>query len=231
MKLIKNLLFLTFSLACFAGCGTMATVPYSFTENNGKTAEITFETNLNKSGGAKGIMWGGKSKKSIQLISIEDNEIPLPERGTVWNPVLLPADKPLILIVNIFYYYEPDKPDYSDKKRSTYSTGTLLDIILTPALIIDDIISVGNTIIYLITTPGWRNMDIIFNCPPLEAGKNYRLEYRGNWLVKRRLVLRDTSTKKIIYEQEVKENWNVGGKGNWQGEEENWQSNRRIYED
>ena len=218
MKVIKVLLFLIITLVCFAGCGTMATVPYSFSENSNGTAEITFKTNLNKTGGAKGIGLGEESKKSIQLISVEGDEILLPERRKVWNPVSLPAEKPLILIVNIFYYYSPDK------KGSSHGTGTLADIFLAPAIIVADIASEADALAYNINAKGWRNMDVILNCPPLEVGKKYRLEYIGGWLQKQRLVLTDTSTKKIIYEQVVKENWQAGGKGNWQGEKENLQS-------
>jgi len=218
MKIIKALLFLIITLICFAGCGTMANVPYSFTENSNGIAEMTFQTNLNKSGGAKGIGLGEESKKSIQLISIEGKEIPLPERRKVWNPVSLPTERPLTLIVNIFYYYSPDK------KGSSHGTGTLADVFLAPAIIAADIASEANALAYNINATGWRNMDVILNCPPLETGKKYRLEYIKGWLQKPRLVLKDISTKKIIYEQEVNENWQVGGKGNWQGESQNLQS-------
>jgi len=217
MKIIKVLLFLIITLVCFAGCGSMATVPYSFTENSNGTAEIIFQTNLNKSGGAKGSFQtilnksrGAKvSKKSIQLISVEGEEIPLPERRKVWNPVSLPAERDLTLIVNIFYYYE----------AGSHGTDTLADIVLAPVIIAADTVSAA-------VANGWRNMDVIVNCPPLEAGKKYRLEYIERWLQKPRLILTDISAKKIIYEQEVKENWQKGGKGNWQGEKENKQSKK-----
>lgn len=219
MRLIKILSFLIIASACFTGCGAMATVPYSFTKNGNATAEIIFETNLDEFGGAEGIGLGEESKISIQLIAIEGEEIPLPERRTVWNPVSLPAERHLTLITNIFYYYRPDK------KGSSHGTGTLLDIVLAPVIIAADIASEIDAISYNINEKGWRNMDVIFNCPPLEAGKNYRLEYIDeSWSQKPRLVLIDTSAKKIVYEQEVVENWQVGGKGNWEGEKENFQS-------
>jgi hypothetical protein len=219
MKVIKVLLFLIITLVCFAGCGSMATAPYSFTENDNGTAEITFKTNLNKSGGATGFGLGGdKSKKSIQLISIEEDEIPLPERRQVWNPVSLPAETPLTLNVNIFYYYKPNK------KGASLSTGSLADVILAPVIIAAEIASEVSAQVYNEKARGWRNMDVVFNCPPLEAGKNYRLEYVEKWFQKSRLVLTEISTKKVVYEQEVNENWQVGGIGNWQGEKENLQS-------
>jgi len=218
MKNIRVLIFALIPAAFFAGCGTMDSVPYSYTEYKAGTAEITFQTNLNKQGGANGFGLGEESKKSIQLISIEGDEIPLPERRKTWNPVSLPADRNLTLHINIFYYYSPNK------KGTTFSSGTLLDIILAPALIVADIASEVSAIAYNMNAKGWRNMDVVFSCPPLEAGKTYKLEYSEKWLQKPRLVLKDTATKKTVYEQEVKENWQAGGKGNWEGEKENTQS-------
>lgn len=223
MKDIRALLFLLITLFCFAGCGTMATVPYSFPENANETAEITFKTNLNRSGGAKfGLFFSGEeSKKSIQLISIEGDETPLPERRTVWNPVSLPSEKPLTLIVNIFYYYSPDK------KGKSHGTGTLLDVFALPVIVAADVASDVAALAYNINAKGWRNMDVTFNCPPLESGKNYKLEYIDRWLQKPKLVLTDISAKKIVYEQQVEGKWEVGGIGNWQGEKENWQKKEK----
>ena len=220
MKVIKVLLFLTITLVCFVGCSTIATAPYSFPENDNGTAEITFKTNLDKYGGHKGFSDPSKYtvKKSLQLISIEGDEIPLPEKRTVWNPVSLPADRPLTLTVNIFYFY------YPSKESSHHSTGSVADIVLFPILIAADIASDIAADIAAEKAKGWRNMDVIFNCPPLEAGKNYRLEYVERWFQKPRLVLTEISKKKVVYEQEVKGNWQVGGKGNWQGEKDNTQT-------
>ena len=208
MKIIKVLLFLIFTLVCFAGCGTMAAVPYSSTENN-KAAEITFQTNLDNKGSATGFGFrGSNSKKSIQLLSVEGDEIPLPEKRKVWNPVSLPAETPLTLTVNVFYYFNP-------KSRNSSSTGTLFDVVILVADVAD---AVSN-----INKEGWRNMDVILNCPPLETGRSYKLEYIQKMFKKPCLVLTDISTKKIVYEQEVQEKWQAGGKGNWAGEKRNTQ--------
>jgi hypothetical protein len=61
---------------------------------------------------------------------------------------------------------------------------------------------------------GWRNVDITFNCPALETGKNYGLSFkdrsrflRGNQYF---IVLVDTATESIVYEQEITLRWKNG---------------------
>ena len=213
MKIMKVLLFLLIALFCFVGCGTIATVPYSFTENDNGIAEITFQTNLNRYGFSKGRQsspFREGRKKSILLMSVNENELPLPEMRTVWNPVSFPAGEPITLNLNIFHYYDPE----DSKKGGLHSSGSVLvDIIVVPAEAIAG--AIVDTVA-AISAEGWRNMDVTFNCPPLEAGGSYKLEYIERWLQKPKLVLTDISTKKIVYEQLVAVNWRAGGKGNWQ---------------
>jgi hypothetical protein len=204
MKVIKVLLFLIITLICFTGCLTSwPSAPYSFTENGNGTAEITFR-NVNE---------------LIQLISIEGDALPLSERGKTWNPVSIPAERPLTLIVNLMYYYTPPK------KKSSGHTGTILDIVFLPGAIADEAAQLFGI------KEGWHNIDVIFNCPPLEVGGNYRLRYVGDYMIERglqkpRLVLIDIRTENIIYEQDVEGKWQAGGK-NWKDELQKVQSKKR----
>ena len=181
MKVIKVLFYSIIILIFFAGCGTIATVPYSFTRNGNGTAEITLQINLKKDGFPKKPLYG-KSKISMQLISIEGEEIPLPETGKCWNPVSLPAEKTLTLTINISYINTPFFGGTSGSGIFKHSNSS---------------------------TSSRYSMDVIFNCPPLEAGKNYKLEFKSGFQ-KSSLVLTETSTKNIFYEQEVQNNWKRG---------------------
>jgi len=79
--------------------------------------------------------------------------------------------------------------------------------------------------------PGlWNNADITFDCPSLEAGKKYSLDFiqnirsaiGGGWStsyrVDRYIVLTDLSTNKIVYKKELYiyiREWEKDRKGNW----------------
>jgi len=216
MKGLKVLLFVCITLFFFSSCvfmspaamkaefggtgtGNIAAVPYSAVKDNDRTVEMTFQTNLTGDGGSHKTTWGDDGGMSIQLVSIDGEEIPLPERRTVWNPVTLPADKPLTLIVNVFRY--------STQKDSI------------------DLGYFGGFV--TITAGGWLNMDVTLNCPSLEAGKNYKLEYKPGknkeflglvvgW-IPTKLVITDTKTKKSVYEQSIegekrRMDWKAGRK-------------------
>jgi hypothetical protein len=51
-----------------------------------------------------------------------------------------------------------------------------------------------------------KGTEKIFNCPALAAGSNYKLEYKRAkifGILCNRIILSDTKTKKIIYEQQL----------------------------
>jgi hypothetical protein len=181
MKVTKVLFYLIITLIFFVGCGTVATIPYSFTENGNGIAEITLQIKLRKDGFPKGGLYG-KSKISMKLISIEGEVIPLPKTEKVWNPISLPAEKTLTLTINIFYFYRHFMGGTSGSGILKHGADPTTDR---------------------------YSMDVIFNCPPLEAGKNYKLEFKSGFQ-KSRLVLTETNTKKIFYEQVVPNNWKRG---------------------
>jgi len=195
MKVIKVLLFLIITLICFIGCVSWPSDPYSLTENGNGTAKITFRNS-------------SALEKCIQLISIDGEAIPLPKSGKTWNPVQVPAERPLTLILNLFCSTVPEKKSSSITVPG--GTGTILDVFLLPVAAAEKMESMGNDIAQ-IAGAFWANIDVIINCPPLEVGKNYRLDWSGTNLWNNTLILKDTKTKKIIFKQEVRGVWQQAG--------------------
>jgi len=194
MKVIKVLLILIITLICFIGCITWPSDHYSFTENGNETAVIEF---LNSSA----------LERCIQLISIDGEAIPLPKSGKVWNPVQIPAERPLTLTINLLGGYAPERKP---------------DTIPSDNLITGPIAAVEHTVKDFEQSAGigWTNIDVIFNCPPLEAGKKYRLDWsfsnkEPQKSLKQTLVLIDARTKKIIYKQDVYGNGWEDGSSKW----------------
>jgi hypothetical protein len=158
MKIRNILLFIPWlGLFCFIGCTTQTkSVPYSFTE--GKTENGTATIIFVSSNNNRGI---------VRLIDYEGKEIPAPANGTHWEPITLPAGRPLTL--RVYVGWAKDK--------------------------------------YGADMPGYRRRGI-FNCPALEAGKQYKLwfdtdtdtknsnrDYYGTGYI----VLTDVKVKKLTY--------------------------------
>jgi len=114
------------------------------------------------------------------------NNVPRPEEGTFWNPVMFPGGVPLQMTVHAYY---------EQSTAGAYTTGAVLG----------GLIGVGITA----ATSGRRaarsvDMNVLFSCPPLEAGKEYTLSFkkeRGN-PGKNILILTDMTSNIIIHEQE-----------------------------
>jgi len=92
----RNIFFVVLILAlfCAASCSSASKIysgsphPYSFAENEYGTATITFFSDIYSNG--------------VDLHYFENTELPIPERGSYWAPVLFPAGRPFALIVNIY---------------------------------------------------------------------------------------------------------------------------------
>ncbi|MCL2443454.1 MAG: hypothetical protein FWD13_08335 [Treponema sp.] len=111
----------------------------------------------------------------VLLINYDGTRLPAPEIKERWEPITFPAGRALNLRVNVY------------NEANLNSSGDLLiDIILLPLLYS-------------------RKMDINidFQCPPLEQGKNYRLSLRTFTFGKGSLVLTDTSTRRVVYQQRL----------------------------
>jgi len=116
-----------------------------------------------------------RGSPGLTLIYFNGEELPNPEKNTHWEPILVPAGIPLKLTVHAYY------------EQGNYSQGLLVALITSA-----------------ITASRSVNLDVLFECPALEAGKEYKLTFRkGAGLPgENLLVLTDISTKKIVYQQE-----------------------------
>ncbi|MDR2658972.1 MAG: hypothetical protein LBC27_03145 [Spirochaetaceae bacterium] len=110
------------------------------------------------------------------MVYADEIELPAPPKKTHWEPFLLPAGEPLNITVHAYY------------QQSNSSNDGLLVALVSSA----------------ITSSRSVDRDVSFECPPLEAGKNYKLEFRkgGGKTGSNLLVLTDTSTRQIIYRLE-----------------------------
>jgi hypothetical protein len=144
----RSLLWVVLIVAalCFTGCSTtpkaprIVDVPYIFgqDENADGTAEIIFNY-------------------GVRFVDLEGEELPPPEEGTRWRPLLFPAGRELNIRVYAAY--------------------------------------AGNT-------PGYRRRGI-FTCPPLEAGKKYKIWFEpaktNKFTGAGRLILTYDNVKELKY--------------------------------
>jgi len=118
----------------------------------------------------------------VSFVSYNEYSLPESEKGTFWNSIFFPSGVPLEIIVHAYYFQSGGEG---------YSIGLLVGLITDVA------------------TSGIRKKrsvdnNILFLCPPLEAGKEYRLSFKkeGGVPGKNILVLTDIVTKKVVYQQE-----------------------------
>jgi hypothetical protein len=116
---------------------------------------------------------------SVWFVSFEDSGLPEPEKGTFWSPLSFPTGRPLDITVHAYY---------EQKATDSPSSGLLGSLIVLTAT-------------SAISAATFVSVDVVFNCPPLEAGKNYQLAYRRE-VGKHKLLLTDTGTNKVVYQQE-----------------------------
>jgi hypothetical protein len=122
-----------------------------------------------------------RGNPDVSLINYGNNVLPSPEKGTVWNPVSFPAAKTLEFTVHAQY----------EQASSAGATSSLL----------------GNLIVAItssaISASRYVKADVLFQCPPLDSGKNYELQFRkGTGKTANTLVLTDVAEGKIIHQQE-----------------------------
>lgn len=118
----------------------------------------------------------------VSFVSFDGRTLPRPERGTHWNPIHFPSGRELRIIVHA---------DYSASSRTTFYGFGVIGAIANTA---QDVISVS------------RNVDtnVVFNSPPLEAGRRYRLFFSKEPGLPGRniLTLVDIDAGRIVYQQE-----------------------------
>lgn len=127
-----------------------------------------------------------KGNPRVSFVFYNDISLPEAEKGTQWDPILFPGNEPLNITVHAYYY---------ESGGQGYAGGLLMGLITDAATA-----RIRNA----------RSVDdnILFSCPPLEAGKKYRLSLKKGSGVPGRntLVLTDTATKNIVYQQEFAAN-------------------------
>ena len=109
----------------------------------------------------------------IDLVKYGDAKLPVPKIKTYWSPFLFPAGKKLNLRLHMV------------RGGPTWISSTPWGLVILPISI-------------MLSVRAW----VSFYCPPLEAGKEYKLSFRSGFsTLGRKLVLQDAQTGQIIYEQ------------------------------
>ena len=111
----------------------------------------------------------------VAFISCEAGVLPPAEKGTRWNPVVFPSGKETALTVHVYY---------QQINTSTSLLGALISDAVTASRSVDG--------------------DIEFNCPALENGGEYELEFKKEAGVpgKNVLILTDVKNGKETARQE-----------------------------
>jgi hypothetical protein len=114
---------------------------------------------------------------------LEYNELTLPpaEGGTYWDSLLFSSGVPLQIKVQAYY----------EQQQTRVIGGGLIG-------------AIANVASAVATVSRSVNKDVIFECPQLQAGGQYRLSFRkGNGTPgKNTLVLTDIAAKQVVYEQD-----------------------------
>jgi hypothetical protein len=185
--------FIVLGLILLAGCSSLTPVLYDLAENEEDSAFISFT----------------RGNPRVTPVYYNNKEFPKPEKGTVWNPVAFPAAIPLEITVharygqesssfyNVYYnpYYNPYHKRHHHNHHHNHHAAYWGAFMFAT---VESAMAASRTV----------DIDVLFNCPPLEAGKKYALAFRKEAGApgKNKLVLTDAETRQIIYQQEFKAN-------------------------
>jgi hypothetical protein len=119
---------------------------------------------------------------NLTFVSFDGQSLPKPEKGTHWDPINFPSGRELRIIVHA---------DYQTNSKTTLKGFGLLGAIVNTA---QDIRAVSRNV----------DADLVFICPPLDAGRNYLLTFtkEPGMPGKNFLTLTDTQTARVISQQE-----------------------------
>lgn len=142
-----------------SGCMQSRPVPYSFVTAEEQSASMNFT----------------QGNPGVSFVAFGDKPLPEPEKGTYWDQMTFPAEKPLAITVRAKYAPE-----------SGGSGGSMLGALVGTAVkgVKQSLLSVDK--------------EIVFNVPPLEAGGVYTLSFQNAGVLgKNTLVLRDMYGREI----------------------------------
>jgi hypothetical protein len=124
---------------------------------------------------------GGKGP-IVSLVYYDNDVLPSPESKTYWDPIMFPSGVPFEITVHAYYHQE----------AVTATNAGLLGALISTAITSN--IAASRSV----------DIDVLFSCPPLEAGKKYALSFRkeAGYPGTNRLILTDIAAKKIIHQQE-----------------------------
>ena len=118
---------------------------------------------------------------NLKFVSFEGKNLPAADKGTYWDPILFPALKPMLITVHAHY----------DHEQKVWASGGLLGLI-------------SDAVTIVATATRYVDTDVVLTCPSLMPGTKYQLFFKKEAGIpgKNILVLKDLSTKKVIYRQE-----------------------------
>ena len=183
-KYILLVLLFIFTGLIIVGCSSLKSISYAFAENEVNSASISFK----------------QANPGVSFVSYKDKSLPESEKGTIWDPISFPDGVPLEITVRAFYY-------------DNSNTGEVLSMMITASVNINSLILLPLWLpVMMITdavTLGLRksrfvDTNVLFSCPPLEAGKKYTLSFGKGYGVpgKNKLILTNNETKEIVYQQD-----------------------------
>jgi hypothetical protein len=119
---------------------------------------------------------------NLVFVSFNGQSLPKPEKQTHWDPISFPSGTELRIIVHA---------DYKTTSKTTLSGFGLLGEVVNIA---QDIRAATRNV----------DTDIVFTCPPLEAGKSYQLYFTKEPGIpgKNILTLTDIKDAKVVVQQE-----------------------------
>ena len=143
------------------GCATATPYPYALETES--SATISLKT----------------GNPNLTFVSLGEQKLPPPERGTRWEPIVVPANRTLSITVHAYYEHQ----------SKVSASGGLLGAISATADLVGTVTRGVDT-------------DVLFLCPSLSNGGKYQLSFKKESGVpgKNILVLTDLSTKKVVHE-------------------------------
>ena len=120
-----------------------------------------------------------RGNPGITFISFEENNPPEADEGTIWNPIIFASGISFNVTVHAYYY------DHGN------TAGTFAA-------------AIANAATASLREQRGIDTNVIFTCPPLETGKEYRLSFsKGNGVPgANTLILTKIETKEIVCRQE-----------------------------